>query len=259
MKDDNSILPVDNMAKQSTLPDPDSVVPSLGRLVIVEKRHGAADDSGTLVSRIRNGDRVAERELVERYSRGLRALLRRYVQDEETAQDLHQDTFIVVICRLRDRGIDYPQYLKSFIRQTAINLAKDYFRKNARRQTEANTELVELASDMRQSLFDKIADEELLELVGQLVNELVVERDREILERFYFMNQDRSQICSALKLSGKHFYRVMFRARKRLKQLVEKAHALPGPAQNTVSNPSSISSDHDASSPVTERPPGDSA
>ena len=48
-----------------------------------EERQAAND----LVSRVRNGDLAAEAEIIERYSRGLRFLLRRKTRDPHLAED----------------------------------------------------------------------------------------------------------------------------------------------------------------------------
>ena len=146
-------------------------------------------------------------------------MLRRYVRDEDSAEDIHQATFEVIIRRLRDRGIDDPSRIKQFIRQTAVNLAKSEFRKRDRQQTYADSELVANAPDRGRSLYDRIEREELLAAVRRLIEELPVERDREIFRRFYIFGEHRAAICDALDLSYDHFDRVMYRARQRLKAL----------------------------------------
>lgn len=82
-----------------------------------------------LVARIAAGDRQAETALVRRYSRAVRALLEQRVRSRETASDLVQETFIVVIARIRDSGIHDPSRIAGFLRQTAINLANSEKRK----------------------------------------------------------------------------------------------------------------------------------
>jgi DNA-directed RNA polymerase specialized sigma24 family protein len=57
-------------------------------------------------------------------------------------------------------------------------------------------------------------------LVRQLLNELPVERDRELLERLYVQDQDKEEICQALGLDSLHFNRVLHRAKQRFRQLL---------------------------------------
>ena len=53
-----------------------------------------------------------------------------------------------------------------------------------------------------------------------------VKRDREILTRFYVEDQDKDEICTALNLDSLHFNRVLFRARKRFRKILEKSAGL---------------------------------
>ena len=46
-------------------------------------------------------------------------------------------------------------------------------------------------------------------------------RDREIIKRFYLDEEDKAEICRSMGLSPLHFDRVMFRARQRVRVLLE--------------------------------------
>ena len=174
-----------------------------------------------LVRRIREGDRAAEGELVGCCSRGLMVALRQYVRNEDLAQDIHQETFEVVILRLRDRGIDDPAKIKRFIRQTAINKANGEFRTRDRHRTYTDTDLISRIADTKQGMLYEMTKEELLEIVKQLIAELPLARDRDILRRFYLFGEDRATICDVLELTYDHFDRVMYRARNRLRQMAK--------------------------------------
>jgi hypothetical protein len=52
---------------------------------------------------------------------------------------------------------------------------------------------------------------------------LPTSRDREILIRFYLDEEDKDSICSSLRLSEAHFTRVIFRARNRFRELLERS------------------------------------
>ena len=58
-------------------------------------------------------------------------------------------------------------------------------------------------------------------LVRDLVGQLEVERDRQIILRFYLTEEDKASICEDLGLSSLHFNRVLHRARQRYRQLYE--------------------------------------
>jgi DNA-directed RNA polymerase specialized sigma24 family protein len=50
-----------------------------------------------------------------------------------------------------------------------------------------------------------------------------VERDRELLIRFYVHDQDKQKICRELGLKSLHFNRVLFRAKNRFRKLLEES------------------------------------
>lgn len=175
-----------------------------------------------LVERIGNGDGAAEQALVERYSRPLLFMLRRRCGDPELANDLHQDVFRIVIERLRDRGIREPARLAGFIQSTGRNLLIGVIRRRQRRQTYADTDSVNLAADEAQTAQYEQADaDETGQHVRLLLDELNSDRDRAILTRFYLLQEDKRSICDGLDLSDLHFNRVLYRAKKRFRELLE--------------------------------------
>ena len=178
-----------------------------------------------LVTQVAKGDKLAEQQLVSRYWRGLYFILHRRTNDPELAADLSQDTFIVVINKARNGEINNPAAVVSFIRQTGINLMIAHYRKESRQATDPNSEMDSLVVDVKPGLFQTIQSEQTFQLVLQLIEEMKVERDREILKAYFLYEQDKANICETLKLSSEHFDRVLHRARSRLKQLFEFKYA----------------------------------
>jgi RNA polymerase sigma-70 factor (ECF subfamily) len=174
----------------------------------------------TLAERIRRGDRAAEQTLVEHYSRGLRLLLRHATSDPQLAEDVYQEAFAILIKRLRGDGLDDPSKVSAFLQATARLLLLNHERKGARRATVANTELVERAAGADTDPGRAIAQEEARALVHRAISALVP-RDRDILVRFYLRDEDRDRICAVHGISYKHFYRVLCRARQRLRAEIE--------------------------------------
>lgn len=179
-----------------------------------------------LVRRIHRGkgsDAAAETELVRRYSRGLLYMLRRMAGDPALAEDLHQETFRVVIERLRERGLEDPERLAGFLHRTGKNLFIGGYRKVVRRKTEGEIDGLEAVPDPAADPHQQAVREEESALVRRLIGELDTDRDRQILYRFYIAEEDKERICADLDLSSLHFNRVLFRARQRFKDLLEGA------------------------------------
>lgn len=182
-----------------------------------------AETARDLVRRIQRGDTAAEARLVERYSRGLLYMLRRTAGDPALAEDLHQETFRVVLERLRERGLEEPERLAGFLHRTAKNLFIGGYRKVVRRKTEGEVEGLEAMADPAADPHRQAVREEEAALVRRLIGELETDRDRQILYRFYIAEEEKERICADLDLSSLHFNRVLFRARQRFKELLEGA------------------------------------
>ncbi|MEL6870282.1 MAG: sigma-70 family RNA polymerase sigma factor [Pseudomonadota bacterium] len=182
-----------------------------------EQRAAAA-----LVARICQGDLAAEQEMVQRYSQPLLFMLKRRCGDPELANDLHQDVFRVVIERLRDRGIAEPGLLAGFIQSTGRNLLIGVIRRRQRRQTYADSDTVAEARDDSQiTQADETEAAQMAVHVRNLLEELGSERDRAILTRFFLNQEDKASICAGLELSDLHFNRVLYRAKKRFRELLQ--------------------------------------
>jgi len=191
-----------------------------------EEARAAAD----LVRRIGGGDAAAEAELVERYSRGVLFLLRRLAKDPALAEDLHQETLLVVLGRLRGTGLEQPDRLVGFIRATARNLWSGQQRKIARRATDSDSERVERATaDERSGQLRRVLGQERARAVRRALSELRTERDRQILYRFYLLEETKEAICADLDLSDLHFNRVLHRARQRLGEILRSLRSEPDP------------------------------
>jgi RNA polymerase sigma-70 factor, ECF subfamily len=185
----------------------------------VELNAPRKDDPRQLVLRIQAGDPDAETELVTRYGNGVAIIIRRIAKDPFVTDDLCQETFRLVIEKVRRREVREPERFSGYICSLARNLAIDHARRVRTTQTleeaESNPALFDPAPDPLKTLLEK----EKVNAVRQVLTELTASRDREILHRFYIVEEDKEQICAELGLSGIHFNRVLHRARERFKEL----------------------------------------
>jgi len=189
----------------------------------IERDALEAQASIDLVHRIGRGDRAAEREMIERYGRGLLYLLRRRSSDPELAKDLRQETYVIAIEKLRASPIEDPARLGAYLRGIAVHLVSAEQRKRRRRATSPDLDAIEVASDGRPGPGDTLSRAQIAATVRALLDELPVDRDREVLIRLYLMDQDRDRICDALGIDASHFNRVLFRAKQRFKALLMQA------------------------------------
>jgi RNA polymerase sigma-70 factor, ECF subfamily len=176
-----------------------------------------------LVGRIMSGDQRAEAELVERYHHGLRILLRRELGEIAVAADLYQETFRLVLEKIRRGEVREPEKLTGFVCSVARNLVIDYFRRAARQErlTE-NGEPLLLPRPVPDQL-EELLQKERAALVLQVLKEMPNKRDVQVLCRFYLAEDEKERICADLGLNRFYFNIVIHRARRRFRELYERA------------------------------------
>ena len=164
---------------------------------------------------------LAENELVERYSRGVRLVLLKRTGNEHLANDLCQDTFMLVLRKLRAGELKNRNSLSAFVRQIAVNLSIDHYRKE-KRYIHQSDGIFSLQLSHKDNQSRKLDDETVRMAIENALKELAVPRDREILRRFYLSDEDKDQICRDFGLTSEHFDRVLYRARKRMREMINK-------------------------------------
>jgi RNA polymerase sigma factor (sigma-70 family) len=178
-------------------------------------------DDALLADRIRAGDRAAESDLWIRYKDPVYCMLRRRTGDQKVAEDLRQETFLAVIQTLRGRGLRDGRKLSAYVLRTAKYICVAWLRKEARRNTTADTQVVETTGSCAlepASLLQKLRAEQA---VAALLDELPMPRDRDILHRHYVLNETKPSICRDLQLDAVHFDRVICRARRRFREILQ--------------------------------------
>jgi len=179
-----------------------------------------AFDPASLARRIGDGDADAEAELVRRYGPKIEFILRHRVREPSLVADLRQETLIVVLRRLRGDGLDEPDKLAGFVRQTAVNLALGESRTWRRRNTWPDDEAVTAAAASDPLIADRIDREQLARMIRQLIDELGQPRDRQLLRRFYLSEEPKESLCASLAVTPEHFDRILYRARQRFRQIL---------------------------------------
>lgn len=179
-------------------------------------------DPAELASRIHNGDKRAEAELFSRYKNGVRQIIWRITGNDSRAEELTQETLIVVLRRLRAGSLDDPTRLPAYLAQTARNLAIAENRKERRRQTDTDSEALEDIPDSAVSHDRALHLNSAANIVRHLLNEFRPERDRHVLIRHYLHDEDKESICREWGINESTFHVILFRARKRFLELLTK-------------------------------------
>jgi RNA polymerase sigma-70 factor (ECF subfamily) len=173
-----------------------------------------------LVRRIAAGEKDAEDELVERYAHGVRLVIRQSAPDTY-ADDIYQETFCLVLQKIRRGEVREPERLSGFIVSVARNLMIDHLRRTSRQQAREDPAETAVLFSPEPSQLDRLLQEQQKLLARRVLAAMPSERDRTVLFRFYIADDDKERICEDLGLSSTHFNQVLFRARARFRSLLE--------------------------------------
>jgi RNA polymerase sigma-70 factor (ECF subfamily) len=80
-----------------------------------------------LILRCQIGDRAAFAELIERYGRALRYFINRLLDDGETAEDIYQDTWLIVVKRIH--GLEATDAFPAWLYRIARNKVYEQLRR----------------------------------------------------------------------------------------------------------------------------------
>lgn len=164
-------------------------------------------------------DPVSQLAAVYRDFPGLRALILQRVRDPEVAADILQDAAVTTLEKLRTGAIAHPENLGGYLYRVALNHLRNHRRKD-RSSVSSAEGLEDLAAD--EDTDERVGRSQWYVAVRQLLDEMPGVRDRDILARFYLGDEDKGKICRELGLSQQHFNRVIFRARNRFKEILER-------------------------------------
>lgn len=165
------------------------------------------------------GEDAISDQFIRQHYAGLKALLQRRIGDPSVAAEMLNEAVATAIVHARQGRVAQPERLAGYVFRVALNLYRNY------RREFANRAELRAAGDAIQQLHGEAADDELdsriVREVRGIVASLPTARDREIVKRFYLDEEDKEQICQSLGLAPLHFDKVIFRARQRLRALLE--------------------------------------
>lgn len=171
-----------------------------------------------LVERIRSGDPSGMEQLYAIFARGVRFYLWRQIGPEELDDRVH-DTFLLVVQAIQRGDLREPERLMGFVRTVVRRQVAAYIERavqTRRGQTELHPGLP--VSDSRSNPEQQLLARQKVEIMLKVL-ESVSRRDREILTRFYLLEQTQQQICREMKLTETQFRLLKSRAKARFGEL----------------------------------------
>jgi RNA polymerase sigma factor (sigma-70 family) len=172
-----------------------------------------------LVQRVHDGDPSAMEELYTIFAKGIRYFLLRNLGPEDIDDKVH-DCFLIVTQAIRNGELREPDRLMGYVRTVVkrqIAGSIDSAVQQRRNRVEFDDTLFSV-SDWRANPESSVMANQRAEIARKVLNG-VSRRDREILKRFYMMEQPQEQICSEMGLSYNQFRLLKSRAKARFGEL----------------------------------------
>lgn len=158
-------------------------------------------------------------QLIQSNYGGLLGLISRKLNNRELAGDLLNEAVIIAIEHMRSGRLGDSERIAGYVFKTTMNLLRNHQRNmNNRADVRAATDF--LPSSDRPSDAD-LDQQRIKELVRIVIGSLGTARERDIVRRYYLDEEQKDSICSALDVTALNFDKIVFRARQRLKTLLE--------------------------------------
>ncbi len=167
-----------------------------------------------LVERIQANEAEALEELYALFSRGIKFMILRQLGRQDIEDRVH-DTFVIVVQAIQRGDLREPERLMGFVRTIVRRQIANAIERNATRRREET----ELDGNFKVAAEEPTPEQKAIrtqnsDLMKQLLNECSA-RDREVLTRFYLLEQSQEQICEEMGISETQFRLLKSRAKQR--------------------------------------------
>lgn len=159
-------------------------------------------------------------KLIEKDYVGLRLLLTRRTGDYQVACDLLHDAVCITWEKWCAGQIQGPEHIAGYIFQVAMNLLCNK-RRVVGDRPERRATIEELDRERIAAPADSTDEEKIAVKLKGLIQAMRSQRDRTVLIRFYLKEEDKESICQDLRLDARQFDRILYRARQRLRELLD--------------------------------------
>jgi RNA polymerase sigma-70 factor (ECF subfamily) len=145
----------------------------------------------------------------------------RRVRDPQLAADILQDAAVTTLEKLRAGKIAQPSAIGGYLYRVALNHLRNHRRKD-RTSVSSGADLESLPDLDDDPDYASLDRTRWAGAARRLLQQMSTERDRDLLVRFYLNDESKEAICASLDLTDEHFNRVIFRARNRFRELLER-------------------------------------
>ena len=179
----------------------------------------AAPDWGDIVTRVYSGVPSGMEDLYGIFGKGVRWMLLRQLGPEDLDDKVH-DCFIIVAQAIRNGDLREPERLMGYVRTIVKRQIAGHIESLMHdRRVHADFEdaaptISDYADDPERALWERQRAD-----IARRVLQGISKRDREILNRFYVLEQSQEQICGEMNLTYNQFRLLKSRAKARFGEM----------------------------------------
>jgi RNA polymerase sigma-70 factor (ECF subfamily) len=172
-------------------------------------------DEQALARRCSEGDRMAEDELYRRYAARVYTLCRRYLANDEEAEDLMQDALIQALDKIQTYTYSGEGSLCGWIKRIAVNMALNRIKRRKMVVVSMAPWHKDNIPEPSEEEIDAIPQEKLLEWIAMLPG-----LRRTVFNLYCIDGYNHKEIAGMLGISEKGSAGVLAKARKQLKGFI---------------------------------------
>ena len=168
------------------------------------------------LDKLRAGDAETQHHFASYFGRFLRIRYRARRLPADVIDDLVQDSLLRVMIKVHDGGVRQPECFGAFVNSVSNHVLLEYFRNSSknRHAEDEPTEVPDKVLDLDGLLVTQETVERVRKVLGQLP-----ERDRRILRRLFFDEEDKDLICNEFGVNRDYLRVLVLRAKDKFRVL----------------------------------------
>jgi len=170
------------------------------------------------LDRLRAADPETQRHFAGYFGKFLRIRFRTRRLSPDAIDDLVQDTLLRVIVKVQKGEVRQPECFGAFVNSVSKNVLMEHFRRS--KNSHVDEESVEVPDDKVLDLEGLLVTQETVERVRKVLGQLP-EKDRRILRRLYFEEEDKDSICNEFGVNRDYLRVLALRAKDKFRALYE--------------------------------------
>lgn len=175
------------------------------------------------VAKLRAGDETTEAHFTRYFGELMDLKLRSRVRSREIVDDLKQESFARVLKLLRSEGgIRNAERLGPLVNSVCNHVLSEQYR-TAKRAEPLEEETAARIPDHRQDALSGLIADDVRMSVREVLGELSA-RDREILKRVFFDEDDKDEVCREMGVNRQYLRVLLHRAKNSFRELYTKEH-----------------------------------